>query len=168
MLFTSHANAVVTVISLAIAALTLLGIGMTFPFLGLKAAGLSNTASVVDAVLAFSDGMMAPLSLAVAVMILVLPALRLVILIYVLTPLALGRPAFPAAARLFRLNATLRPWAMAEIFMVGVAVALIKVADLADVVLGPAFWTFGIAVLLIGVKEALICERTIWRMIRPA
>ena len=35
----------------------------------------------------------------------------------------------------------IEPWAMAEIFMVGVVVSLVKVSDLASLNVGPAFWS---------------------------
>lgn len=164
-LFAPRREAIALVLSLAVSALVLMGIALTFPFLSISQAGFGSTASVIDTVEAFSTAAMAPLSIATAAMILVLPITRLGLLCYVTLPLVLGRRAWPGARWSLRLNSRLRPWAMAEIFMVGVAVAMVKVADLAHLEFGPAFWAFAAVAVLVAFKDALTCERTLWRMI---
>ena len=47
-----------------------------------------------------------------------------------------------------RLAEGLRPWSMAEVFAIGCAVSLVKIADLAHVSLGPAFWMFAALVVV--------------------
>ncbi|MEM9969427.1 MAG: paraquat-inducible protein A, partial [Pseudomonadota bacterium] len=103
-----------------------------------------------------------PLALAVAGFIIVLPLTRLAALIYALAPLVRGRSPAPYSRQAFGLAETLRPWSMAEIFMVGVSVALIKVAGLATVSLGPAFWAFAGLVIITVLKDQLICRYSIW------
>ena len=78
-------------------------------------------------------------------------------------PLVAGRPPFAGATRAFRLSERLRPWSMAEIFIIGVAVALVKVAGLATVSLGPAFWAFAILVLVTVLQDNAMCRYTIWK-----
>ena len=91
----------------------------------------------------FHSGPMAPLSLATGLLIVLLPAARYGALVYTLAPMALGwRPAPHAFTAVYRWAERLKPWAMAEIFIIGVAVALVKVSGLARVGLGPAFWAF--------------------------
>ena len=51
---------------------------------------------------------------------------------------------------------------MAEIFIVGVTVALIKVAGIATVTIGPAFWAFSGLVVVTILKDQLICRYSIW------
>ena len=46
------------------------------------------------------------------------------------------------AAFVFRMAEAMQPWAMAEIFIIGTAVALVKIGGLATISLGPAFWAF--------------------------
>ncbi len=71
------------------------------------------------------------------------------------------------AAAAFRLSSSLRPWSMAEIFVVGTAVALVKVADIARVGLGPAFWAFALMVCVIALKDTLTSDWTLWTEIDP-
>ena len=134
-----------------------------FPFIELNAAGNRSAISVIEAVLAFSDGFAVFLALAVAGFIIILPLTRLVAIIYALGPLAYDRIPRPYAKRAFALAERLRPWSMAEIFIVGVAVALIKVAGIATVTLGPAFWAFSGLVLISVLKDQLMCRNSIWQ-----
>jgi paraquat-inducible protein A len=57
---------------------------------------------------------------------------------------------------------------MAEIFMVGVAVALVKLADLATLSMGPAFWSFTAIVLLMAVKDTQMDKHAIWAALDTA
>jgi len=161
-LMTSQPTAVSRVLSLALTASVMLIAAVSFPFLSLDAGGLHNATSVVDAVLAFQDGPSFPLAVAVAFFILVIPMIRLVALIYALGPLVREKTPHPGARQAFGLAERLRPWSMAEIFIVGVTVALIKVAGLAAVTIGPAFWAFAGVVIITVLKDQLICRYSIW------
>jgi paraquat-inducible protein A len=145
-----------------LASLVLILAAVFFPFLELSAAGLHRRASVLDAALAFSSGIMVPLALATALLIVVIPLLRAGALAYTILPLRFGRPPAPGAEAAFRLAGRLKPWAMAEIFIIGVVVALVKVAGLASITLGPAFWALAFLVLMVVLEGASLCERTIW------
>jgi paraquat-inducible protein A len=164
------AGAAATIVALAMGALVLMVVAISFPFLAIDASGLHSEASVLDAALSFAQasGQMAPLSVIVAALIVVLPVTRLVALIYALWPLALGHRTRPHAAAAFRMAMRLRPWAMAEIFIIGVAVALVKVASLAHVGLGPSFWAFVGLVVLVAAKDTVLCERSLWRALEAA
>ena len=80
-----------------------------------------------------------------------------------LAPMALGHHPARYAVAAFRLAQGLKPWAMAEIFIIGVSVALVKVAGLATISLGPAFWAFVTLVIVTTLKDSLMCELTIWK-----
>ena len=57
---------------------------------------------------------------------------------------------------------------MAEIFVIGASIALVKVADLATVSLGPAFWLFGALVIAGVAQDALVDRWSLWRAIEAA
>ncbi len=137
---------------------------VVLPFLTVERFWISNDATLVETALAF-EGPLLLLSLSVLVLILVLPALRLAILLYVLVPQILGQKMFPGAATFFRWSEALRPWSMAEIFVIGCAVALTKIVALAEVTFGPAFYMFAAAVILIWVQDRMICRVSLWREI---
>lgn len=137
---------------------------VTLPFLTIKRFWMSNDATLIETALAF-EGPLLILSLAVLALILVLPALRLGLTLYVLAPLVVGMGALPGAATAFRWSETLRPWSMAEIFVIGCGVALVKIVAMAEVTFGPAFYMFAVAVVLIWVQDKMICRHALWEAV---
>ncbi|MCI5110320.1 MAG: paraquat-inducible protein A [Marivita sp.] len=156
-------GAMTRIVMLSLTALILMIAAVFFPFLELSTHGLGRKSSVFDAVLAFSDGLMLPLSFAVAALIVVLPIARFLALIYVFAPMALGWAPARHARAVFKIAEHIRPWAMAEVFIIGVAVALVKVAGLAQVTLGPAFWAFVGLVIITVLKDNFMCRVTVWQ-----
>ncbi len=162
-LFAPRQSAMTKIVMLAATAAILMIAAVFFPFLELDAGGLNRRSSVFDAILAFSDGWMAPLSVAVAATVVLLPFARLCAIAYALGPMAIGWHPAKYAGTAMRWAEAVRPWAMAEIFILGVAVALVKVAGLAKVTLGPAFWAFAALVLLTVLKDSVICKLSVWK-----
>ncbi|WP_234417128.1 paraquat-inducible protein A [Loktanella sp. Alg231-35] len=165
---TSQPAAMARILSLALTAFIMMIAAVSFPFLTLDAGGLHNATSVIDAVLAFNDGYALPLAVAVAFFIVVIPLIRLGALIYALDPLVREQKPRSGAHKAFGLAERLRPWSMAEIFIVGVTVALIKVAGMAAVTIGPAFWAFSGVVVITVLKDQLICRYSIWEALDRA
>ena len=160
---TSHPTAIAQVFSLALTAFVLMCAAVWFPFIELNASGNRSAISVVEAALTFNDGFAVLLALAVIGFIVVLPLTRLGAIIYALGPLVRDGAPHRHAKRAFALSERLRPWSMAEIFIVGVAVALTKVAGIATVTLGPAFWAMAALVMVSAVKDQLLCRVSIWQ-----
>lgn len=151
------------VIALALASVIMVVGVLFFPFLQIRVAGFRSDATVIDAALAFSGGPLVILSLAVAALIIFLPLTRLLLTLYVLVPVVLDRPPARHAMQAFRLSEAMRPWSMAEIFVIGCAVALVKIADLARVDVGPAFWMFIVLVILVVIQDTLMCRWSVWK-----
>jgi len=158
-----RALAMTRIIMLALSALILMIAAIFFPFLELEAAGMIRRASLLDTVMAYSGGLTEPLTVAMAALIVILPSLRLLGLIYVLGPMAFGWHPARHAAPVFRFVEMLRPWSMAEVFVVGVAVALVKVGGLAHISLGPAFWAFVALVIVTVLKDNFMSRVTVWK-----
>jgi len=152
-LIAPRTNAGLHIIAVAVAILILIIGAATFPFLEIDTAGNKNAVSILDMIF---------LSLATAALIIFIPLLRALLTLYVLVPLVLDRAPARHAIRAFRLSEALRPWSMAEIFAIGCAVALVKITDLATVTFGPAFWMFGILVVLVIAKDNFMCKWSVW------
>lgn len=162
-LIAPRAGAMTQIVMLAVTALVLMLVAIFFPFIELSAGGMVQRSSLMDAVLAFSSGMMLPLTFATAAFIIVLPVMRLLAIVYALGPMAFGwRPARHAVPA-FRVAQALQPWSMAEIFIVGVSIALVKVAGLATLSFGPAFWTFLALVLVMVLSDNFMCRLSVWK-----
>ncbi|WP_170317746.1 paraquat-inducible protein A [Paroceanicella profunda] len=158
-------RAIDQLLAISLAVLVLMGTALTLPFLGLEGGGLAQEATVIDAAEAIGSGRAWPLGIAVGGLIFAVPLLRALALCYVLLPLREGHPPRRHARGAFRLAIELRPWSMAEIFVIGVAVALVKISGLASVTLGPAFWIFVLLAVLVTLEDISMCRRSIWSLI---
>lgn len=162
-LYTRRRDAGLIIIASALASTILVIAALFLPFIEIRRLGFSNAATIIDAALAFYGGPLFALSLVVVALIIALPLTRLVLTLYTLTPLVLDRRPWPGARQAFRFSEAMRPWSMAEIFLVGCAVSLIKLTDLARVELGPAFWMFVVVVLLMAVQNVVMCRWSVWK-----
>lgn len=156
-----------SIIMLAVSVVVLVIGAVWFPFLTISTSGFSNSATLLDAAFAFTDGPLLALSLAVLALIVVIPLTRVMLVIYVLLPVVFDRKPYPNARAAFLLSERLQPWSMAEIFAIGCAVALVKVADLALIGFGPAFWMFCTLVVIIVVQDNFMCRWSIWASLDP-
>ncbi|WP_281824331.1 paraquat-inducible protein A [Jannaschia rubra] len=161
-------EAILRIVTLAATSLVLMTIVIFYPFLQLRNGVFTSRASVFETVMSFSEGIMAPLSIAVAFFVIILPVGRLAAILWALGPLAIERAPLPGAALMLRLSETVKPWAMAEIFMVGVAVALVKLADLATLSMGPAFWSFAAFVFITALQDTQMSKHSIWTALDTA
>lgn len=157
-----RAGAFSRIIALAMTSLILIVAAMFFPFLEISRMGIGNATSLIGVAFAYSHGWLMPLTFVMLAFIIGLPALRAVLLVYTLWPLSREARPYRHAVQAFRLSEELRPWSMAEIFVIGTAVALVKVAGLANVSLGPAFWAFCGLIVVNVASDAFTSTTTIW------
>ena len=151
-------------LAFALAALVLLALANAFPFLQLKAQGLEKVMTLPGtAVELYRDGQ-ATLAVIVLGPIVGIPALILATLVALVVPMRRRRGApwlVPAARFLFLLS----PWSMAEVFVIGVLVSLVKIAAMASVVIGASFWAYiGFAVCFTA-SLASLDRLQMWRRI---
>ncbi len=163
-LTTERAGALDSVLAAAISTVVLLAAAVFLPFITIEAAGRHRDAAVFDAIIA-AGGEAWPLAVAVGAMVVALPLARALALLWVLAPIRLGFAPAPQARAAFRLAIELRPWSMMEIFIIGVAVALVKISGMAIVGLGAAFWLFVALAAVALYEDTALCRRTIWRIL---
>ena len=161
-LITPRRKAGAQIIAVSLAVVILIVAATVFPFLEITAAGRSNAVSILDAALSFAGGPLIFLALLTAALIIFVPLARMLLTLYVLIPVVLDQPPARHAMQAFRLSEAMRPWAMAEIFAIGCAVALVKIVDLAQVAFGPAFWMFGVLVVLVVAQDRFMCKWSVW------
>jgi paraquat-inducible protein A len=167
-LISPRRHAGMVVISLALAALVLVLGALWFPFLRIDARGLWQEATLLDVATSFAGGPLLAVSLAVTAAIILLPLLRALLILYTLVPVVFDRLPAPQATVAFRWSERLRPWSMAEVFAIGCAVSLVKIADLAQVSLGPAFWMFAGLVAVTVAQDAITDRWSVWRSLERA
>lgn len=148
-------------LALAVAAAFLLLIANSVPMLGLAVAGREAFTTVIGGVLAMWRDGRQEVAILVLFTAVIAPALEIACLLAVV--LAVRRPPAPAwAGRLLRAYEILREWSMIEIMLLGVLVALIKIAELATVIPGLAMFVLGALVFLLAAMAAVFDPRDAW------
>jgi paraquat-inducible protein A len=148
-------------LSLALAALVPFAIVLAYPFLSLSIAGLRETSTVVEISGTLWKKGFPSLGLVVFWMSIGLPGLRLLAYIYVLAPLLRGGRA-PYSWLVFRLAEQITPWAMLDVFLIGVLVAVVKLRDLASVNAGVGLFAFVTLMLLAIGSSATLDREAVW------
>jgi paraquat-inducible protein A len=151
-------------LALSLAAAVLYVIANSTPMLSLTAVGRSASTTVFGgAEQLWEDGqeIVAVLVLFAAV---VAPALQISFML--MTVLGAQRPRPPAwVATLLRHHPTARTWSMVEVMLLGVLVALIKIAELATVIPGVALFSLGALVFVFAGIQASFDRREVWERI---
>jgi paraquat-inducible protein A len=150
--------------ALTIAALVLYIIANTVPMLGLHAAGREAYTTVVGgAHQLWLDGQQI-VSVLVLFAAVISPALQIGFLLLIVLGSQLQRP--PAWVGLFlrHLHFT-RTWSMIEVMLLGVLVALTKIADYATVVLGTALFALFALVILLAAIQTIFDPREVWQRV---
>lgn len=168
LLYSPRREAIAKIVSMAITVAILMCGAVFFPFLSVSTAGVSHSSSIFSTALAYSEGFLAPLSVAVMLLIVLLPVFRVAALLFAFGPLLAGHSPHPQAKRAFRIAGHVRPWAMAEVFLIGTIVSLVKIGGLATVTLGPAFWAFALLVIAAAVMDTLVSDWTMWDALEGA
>jgi uncharacterized paraquat-inducible protein A len=63
---------------------------------------------------------------------------------------------------------TTRPWAMMEVYMLGLLVAISKLSQMATITMGIAFWAFVALIVISTAASATMDPRIIWQRVEAA
>ena len=157
-LWRSRVDSLDRTLAFALASAVLLVVANAVPMLGLTAVGHAASTTVIGgAQQLWKDGRegVAVLVLFTAV---IAPALQTAFMLAIV--LGARREHPPGWIRtLLRHHPTTRTWSMIEVMMLGVLVALIKIADYAKVVPGLALFVLGALVFLLAAMQAVFDPR---------
>jgi len=155
------------VLALQWTALILWFIANMLPFLSLVVQGHEQVTTLMGASLTLYQEGMGWLAFVVALTTVVGPALLILSSLYLLLGIRSKR-MLPGARKLLAWISHLRPWAMLDVFLLGVIVSFVKLVDLADVVIGPSFYAF-IALMLVSAAAMSAFEpRLLWNRLKIA
>ena len=163
-LFRHIPDAVDRALAFTLGAAFLYIIANLFPIVGLEAAGIANATSLYGAVEAIWKNGMFFVAALVFVTTILIPAVELSLMLYVLVPLRLGQMP-QGLAPILRLLQSVRPWSMTQVFILGVLVALVKLAHLAHIVPGIALWSFGGLILCFTGAVASFNTHELWKLV---
>jgi paraquat-inducible protein A len=160
-LYRSHPESLERTLALTVGAVVLFVIANAFPIIGLQLQGQVIQTTLFHTVRTLYDEDMKSVAALVFVTAILMPALQLLALTYLLLPLRLGHLP-PYFASVFRVLQAARPWAMVEVFMLGVLVSMVKLAHLAGLVTGLALWSFAALMLVMAAIAATFDARALW------
>jgi len=153
--------------ALTLAALVLYLIANTVPMLGLHAAGREAFTTVVGgAHQLWLDGQQI-VSVLVLFAAVISPALQIGFLLLIVIGCQRERPPAWVGFFLRHLHFT-RTWSMIEVMLLGVLVALTKIADYATVILGTALFALFALVVLLAAIQSIFDPREVWQRVRWA
>lgn len=148
-------------LALGITALILFLLSNAFPLLEFGLGGQRDEAYLLAGIRQLYAQQAPILAIVVLFTTLIAPLLHICLLIYIYLPLRFGRrpPAFVAALRLVQ---AILPWSMLEIFLLGVLVAEVKLAEQATIVAGPAAWSLGLLVVVLAAAATQVHPQRLW------
>lgn len=160
-LYRSHPESLERTLALTVGAVLLFAMANSFPIVGLRLSGqLIQTTLFHTAQTLYDEGTRS-VALLVFLTTIALPAAELAALLYLLLPLRFGRvPRHFALA--YRMMHAVQPWGMIEVFMLGVIVSIVKLANLATAVPGIALWSLAALMMVMAAISATFDSRALW------
>jgi paraquat-inducible protein A len=134
--------------ALALTAAMLFILANAFPVISISMEGLSNQATLWASVEALAQGRITPMAAVTGLTIILAPLLQIALLCWLLGFATAGRaaPGFKACMRALE---HLRPWSMLEVCLLGILVAIVKLAGMLDVHPGVGLWALAMLTVLL-------------------
>lgn len=154
------------VLALTVAGIILFALSNAFPLLTMRLDANVQQATLFTGVHQLYVQHMQGLAVLVFFTSIVVPLAQLSLLAYILLPLRLGLRA-PWSRPAFRFLRRLQPWSMMEVFLLGVLVAMVKLSDTAEIIVGPALWSFAFLILVLAGITASLDPHTVWERLEP-
>ena len=154
-------------LALTIAATIAFIIANTMPLMGLSAVGREATTTIFGGAREMWQQGSEITALAVAFCAVIAPAGELLFLLIVL--LAVRRPPAPHwVADMLRSARFFKPWSMTEVMMLGILVALVKIAELATVLPGVGMYAAGAFIFLLAGVLVTFDANEVWARVEWA
>jgi paraquat-inducible protein A len=150
--------------ALALAALILYVPANVYPIMRMHFHGAYSENTVWDGVVALADQDQWFVAIIVFLASIVIPVMKLTGLLYLVTTIRfrIGR-RLRDRTRIYRFIDVIGPWAMLDVFLLAVLVALVQLGTIATVLPGPGLVAFAAVVVLTMLATASFDPRTIWQ-----
>lgn len=145
----------------SLSALIFLVLANLFPFLTLSASGLEQTVTLLGCIEVLFSASHHLLAVFVFASVVVVPALLLCCIAYVAASIH-GQRELYGARVLLRWSMSIAPWNMAEIFLIGILVSLIKIVSMAKIELGLSFWAYVLFTIAMAMVSINLDRREVW------
>lgn len=166
-LVTRRPNPIGRTLALTIGAAIALIIANTMPLMGLSAVGRESSTTIIGGAHEMWLQGSEITAVIVAFCAVIAPAAHVLFLLTVL--LAVRRPPAPRwVGELLRLAHFMQPWSMTEVMMLGILVALFKIAQLATVIPGIGMYAAGLFVALMAGILVSFDPHEVWKRVEWA
>ena len=135
-----------------------------FPLLTLKFEGQTETTTLLGGVGALYQQDMSGLALLVFLTTLLMPFIQLVTAIWLLLAFKF-RIYKKSLPRLLRLFVKSYPWGMLEVFMLGIFVAVVKLSEMAGIVMGVGVYCFGALIFIVAAAASSMDLHHFWEQV---
>jgi paraquat-inducible protein A len=154
-------------LALTLAAAVLYVIANSVPMLGLTIVGRGASTTVIGGARHLWENGQEIVGILVLFTAVIAPALQIGFMLGIMLAVRLKR-APRWAGTLLRHHPTTRTWSMIEVMMLGVLVALVKIADYATVIPGVALFVLWLLVFVLAAIQANFDPRLVWERIEWA
>ncbi len=154
-------------LALTVAAALALILANTMPLMGLEVVGRESSTTIIGGAQEMWLRGSEITAVIVAFCAVIAPAGHVLFMLVVL--LAVRRPPAPRwVGEMLRSAHFMEPWSMTEVMMLGILVALVKIAQLATVLPGIGMYSAGAFVLLIAAVMVSFDPREVWKRVEWA
>ena len=160
-LHTSRRDSIDRTLALVAAALVLWACSNFLPFMVFEFKGQSDSNTIATGVRILYERGFGELAVLIAFTSIAAPIVYILGMLYVLVPIRLGARPWKLGL-VFRVLVWLRPWSMLEVYLLGGLVAVVKLAELASIVPGPASVAFVVLILVWISIAATLDPREVW------
>jgi paraquat-inducible protein A len=155
------------VLALVVTGAVLFLIGNAFPLVSLEAQGNGVDTTLFGAVVHMWRQNMGLVAALVFVTTILAPAFDLAAMLYLtmgVLQVDTGRASAmpPWSALVLRACQLVRPWGMLEVFVLGSLVSIVKLGQMATVVVGPALYSIGMLILILAAANSAFNPRDVW------
>ncbi|HXX83287.1 MAG TPA: paraquat-inducible protein A [Casimicrobiaceae bacterium] len=166
-LFIERANALNRTLALTVAAALAFIIANTMPLMGLSAAGREASTTIIGGAREMWLQGSEITAVIVAFCAVIAPGGHILFLLVVL--LAVRRPPAPRwVGEMLRSAHLMQPWSMTEVMMLGILVALFKIAQLATVLPGIGMYAAGAFIFLLSAVLVTFDPHEVWKRVEWA
>jgi paraquat-inducible protein A len=157
----THPDTLTRALAMTLAALAIFGVACAMPLMSVSTAGIGLSADLFSGPEILQYRGVWELAVVVLFTTVAAPFLKLLGMAYVLIGLRRRRP--PRHLRqIFGWIERLRPWAMIEVYMLGVFVAYTKLIDIVHIDIGVALYALGGLILTTVAADAMLDRQAVW------
>jgi paraquat-inducible protein A len=161
MLFQNRPRSLARATAYSSAALILMVVVHSFPFLSVSAAGSKSNLTLWASALSLMEKGSPLLGFGVIFFTMIAPLGVAGSLLYIAAPLRHGR-VLPGTITVARWLEFFQPWSMLEVFLLGLIVSLMKLGVIAQIYYGIGLWALAALVLCLAAALSGIDRRELW------